>query len=34
MFEQYFTGSLEEVEAMMKGGKMSVKGEFVVGISN
>lgn len=34
LFEQYFTGNLDEVEAMLKDKTMSIKGEFVVGIYN
>lgn len=33
MFEQHFTGSLEELECLLREGKMPVKGEFVVGMS-
>ncbi|MDD2537260.1 MAG: 16S rRNA (cytidine(1402)-2'-O)-methyltransferase [Candidatus Absconditabacteria bacterium] len=32
LFEQYFTGSLEEVEELIKENKLAIKGEFVVGI--
>ena len=32
LFEQFWTGSLEELENMLRDGKMSVKGEFVVGM--
>ena len=32
MFEQFWTGSLKELEGMLRDGKMQVKGEFVVGI--
>ncbi|MDR2189732.1 MAG: hypothetical protein LBP53_00620 [Candidatus Peribacteria bacterium] len=31
-FEQLRTGSLDELEIMLREGTMSVKGEFVVGI--
>ncbi len=34
MFEQYFTGTVDEVISMIKSKKMSVKWEFVVGICN
>jgi 16S rRNA (cytidine1402-2'-O)-methyltransferase len=32
MFEQFRTGSLEELEIVLREGKMNIKGEFVVGI--
>ncbi len=34
MFEQHFTGTIEEVVAMMQSQKLPLKGEFVVGIYN
>jgi hypothetical protein len=32
MFEQFRTGSLEEIETMLQTGDLPLKGEFVVGI--
>jgi 16S rRNA C1402 (ribose-2'-O) methylase RsmI len=32
LFEQFRTGNLEELEAMLRERNMPVKGEFVVGI--
>ena len=34
MFEQHFTGTVEEVLDMIKEKKLPIKGEFVVGIKN
>ncbi len=34
MFEQHFTGTVEEAIALIKEKKMTIKGEFVVGIKN
>ena len=34
MFEQHFTGTVEEALALIKEKKMTIKGEFVVGIKN
>ena len=34
MFEQFWTGNLEELEVLLRDGKMQVKGEFVVGMRN
>lgn len=34
MFEQHFTGTVEEVIALIKEKKLPIKGEFVVGIKN
>jgi 16S rRNA (cytidine1402-2'-O)-methyltransferase len=34
MFEQHFTGTVEEALLMIKEKKMTIKGEFVVGIRN
>ena len=32
LFEQYFTGNLEELENLLQRGNLQIKGEFVVGI--
>ncbi|MDR0282827.1 MAG: 16S rRNA (cytidine(1402)-2'-O)-methyltransferase [Candidatus Peribacteria bacterium] len=34
MFEQFWTGSLEDLEGMLRDGRMLMKGEFVVGLRN
>jgi 16S rRNA (cytidine1402-2'-O)-methyltransferase len=34
MFEQHFTGTVEEAISLIKEKKMTIKGEFVVGIKN
>jgi 16S rRNA C1402 (ribose-2'-O) methylase RsmI len=34
MFEQHFTWTVEEALGMIKEKKMTIKGEFVVGIKN
>ena len=33
MFEQYFTGTIEDAIEMIKSKKLPIKGEFVVGIN-
>lgn len=33
MFEQHFTGTIEEAIALLKAKKLPLKGEFVVGIN-
>jgi len=32
MFEQFWTGSLKELEGMLRDGRLLVKGEFVISI--
>lgn len=34
MFEQQVTASIDEILAMIKTGKIPLKGEFVIGVSN
>jgi 16S rRNA C1402 (ribose-2'-O) methylase RsmI len=34
MFEQHFTGTVEEALSMVKEKRLPIKGEFVVGIKN
>jgi 16S rRNA C1402 (ribose-2'-O) methylase RsmI len=34
MFEQHFTGTVEEAMILIKEKKLPIKGEFVVGIKN